>query len=112
VTNNWEQWSEEHWEQWNEETQHLKPLADKLEHNNSTSSIPLDTACIACEIEIDANLVGDVLNGIRFLLDYCDSPTTGEFLLDLGAAIGEEYLCSDLAYDEPTADAAQWFLPE
>ena len=73
-----------------------------------------DDDYIETYIAITLDKICDVLNDIRHVIEANVTVTdTGTlFMRSLGEALALEWTLGPADYDEPTADAAQWFLPE
>jgi len=73
-----------------------------------------DDDYIEAYIAITLDKMCDVLNDIRRIIEANITVTdTGTmFMRSLGEALALEWMLGPADYDEPTADAAQWFLPE
>lgn len=87
----------------------MKLITEKLENNEA---ITLQEGVIHIEMEVPADMIGVLLRGLRDIQADTDNEFMWEFFQQLGEEIAIEYLEGDLEFDEPTADVAQWFLPE
>lgn len=69
---------------------------------------------IEAYIAITLDKMCDVLQDLRRIIEANVTVTdTGKlFMQSLGEALALEWMLGPAPYDEPTADAAQWFLPE
>lgn len=95
------------------EIQHLQNVAEQaiIDHDDDDFE---EGDCIETYMEISFDAVKNILTDIRNILETSVLQTEMGilFMRSLGEALALEWLSGDAPYDEPTADAAQWFLPE
>lgn len=92
------------------EIEQIEHIAETIETEIAEE---LDDAWIDLSIMFTAGQIEPILNTLRAITSSVWIRTRDEarlFLTLLGEAIAQEYLQSDLPYDEPTANEAQhWF---
>lgn len=87
---------------------------NETEENDDEDDDGDDGDYIEAYINIMFDSMCDVLTDIRNILEASVTKTDvgALFIRSLGEALALEWAMGEAPYDEPTADAAQWFLPE